>query len=112
MSKEIKVIEQQFITRDYGFTGVRAVIEHPDHGRLLIEDGYGGENTLMGGAVRFIHGIVIRLKPGDNLAAMKAGSWNDCTNTLSAVLSGYDDERPILPWHGNQIDLIARKAGL
>lgn len=52
----ITVVESRTVERDYGFNGTEAVLDHPKHGRVLLCDGYGGENTLAGGAVRWSHG--------------------------------------------------------
>jgi hypothetical protein len=45
--------ENKIIKRDYGFDGTRAIVDTAKHGRILIEDGYGGEDTMKGGCVRW-----------------------------------------------------------
>lgn len=106
MSK-ITVVESRSVERDYGFAGVEAIIEHPSHGRLLIRDGFGGMGQPRGGAVRWVHGMVCKLQPGDTLDGLR-----EDTRVLSAVLAGYDDTRPVLDWDGHVIAAVAKSAGL
>lgn len=108
----VTVIEQRPIERDYEMQGVQAIIDHPTHGRLLIEDGFGGMDTLEGGAVRWEHGGVIKLKANDTLSSMENESWNDHCDLLSVVLMGRDDERPVMEWDGFVIRSVAESFGL
>ncbi len=41
-----QIIERANVVRDYGFRGVEAIIETPQHGRVYIADGYGGQDGL------------------------------------------------------------------
>lgn len=105
------VIEKRNIKRDYGFDGVEAIVDHPKHGRLLVCDGFGGMDSLRGGAVRFEHGIVCKLHDDDTFAALDA-AWNDVTTIMAAVTTGYDDSRPVLEWDGMMVAKLAEGCGL
>lgn len=109
---DIRLIESEDVARDYGFAGVDAVIEHPEHGRLLVMDGYGGERELRGGAVRWEHGAVIKLHPTDTLGSLRKGAWSEATSLWAAMRNGYDDSRPVLQWPGSAIAGLAKAAGL
>ena len=61
------LIETTRVEADYGMLCTIAIVEHPKHGRLFIREGYGGEDSLAGGAIRWKHGIAIRIQPGDTL---------------------------------------------
>lgn len=102
------VIEQRATERDYQFPGIDAIISHPTHGRLLICDGFGGMGELRGGAVRWEHGIAIKLHNDDTLDTLYADNY--CI--LDRAISGRDDSRPIMPWSGSIIATLARDAGL
>ncbi len=105
-----QIIERANVVRDYGFRGVEAIIETPQHGRVYIADGYGGQDDLRGGAVRWAHGLALKLQPGDTLASLQApDSWNEGTTILSAAINGYDTTRPLL--RGN-VGMMADQAGL
>lgn len=110
MTKAI-IIDQRDVERDYGFHGIEAIVEHEKHGRLLVCDGFGGKDSLRGGAVRFGHGIVCKLHDDDTFEGLDA-SWNDYTTVNSAVQAGYDDSRPVLDWGGHVIASFAKSCGL
>jgi hypothetical protein len=105
------VAEKRDVERDYGFSGVEAIIDHPEHGRLLICDGFGGMDDLKGGAVRFEHGLVVKLHDEDTFDALDA-DWNEATSVMTAVTHGYDDTRPVLEWTGYMVDELAKACGL
>jgi len=109
---ETKIVEKETLERAYGFQGVQAIIDHDKHGRLLVLDGFGGMDTLQGGAVRFRHGMVIRLKNTDTLSNLKNQNWNNHESLLSAVLQGCDDDRPVLDWSGSMVSKLAESIGL
>ena len=90
-----KLIEAEKVERDYGFTGTNAIVES-DGKRLLICDGFGGMDSLQGGAVRWRHGMAIELKPEDTIESLRAGEWNETTTHWDAVIHGRDKDRPIL----------------
>ena len=98
------VIETRDVERDYGFRGTNAIIDHPKHGRLLVCDGFGGMDTLRGGAVRWEHGIVVLLRADDTFATIDP--------TWDYVRHGYDDDRPIQMWGGQAIASLAKACGL
>ena len=108
MATAIAIIEQRTAERDYQFAGVDAIISHPMHGRLLICDGFGGMGELRGGAVRWEHGIAIKLHNDDTLDDLYADNYR----ILARAISGGDDSRPIMPWTGTTISALARNAGL
>lgn len=105
----MKIIDQRNVVRDYGFDGHEIIIDHPDYGRILIMDGYGGESTPGGGCVRWTHGKAVLLHNNDTFAVLDA-SWNDDTSVYGAMINGYDDTRPVLQWPGNAIASMAEKA--
>lgn len=110
----IKVVERRTVKRDYDFDGVEAIIDHPKHGRLFICDGFAGVGSLRGGAVRWEHGFVAKLKADDTFAALDAEDQRYvCPQALLSVIeAGQDDERPILEWDGHAVDRVAKAAGL
>jgi len=108
----ITLIEKETVERDYGFDGVNAIVDCEKNGRLLIMDGFGGMDTAAGGAVRFRHGMAVKLAKGDTLQALESADWNEGTSHMSAILQGYDKNRPILNWGGFVIDKIAKTVGL
>ena len=105
------VIEKRDVERDYGLSGIDAIVDHPEHGRLLVCDGYGGMDDIKGGAVRFEHGLVVKLHNDDTFAALD-GDWNEATSIMSAVTHGYDESRPVLEWPGFMVAKLAKACGL
>lgn len=108
----IQIIETQDVERDYGFRGTNAIVQHPAYGRLLLSDGYGGEGTLQGGAVRWQHGAAVKLLDGDTIASLKIEPWNDHMTLWEAVRSGCDDTRPMLLLDGHAMAAVAKAVGL
>jgi hypothetical protein len=106
------IVDVESVERDYGFAGTIAVIDHADHGRLLIMDGYGGERSLSGGAVRWVHGSVFKLQPADTLDSLRNEVWNDGMTLLEAVQHSLDTTRPLLDWKGTMVAACAKSAGL
>ena len=106
------LVEWENVAREYGFDGTQAIIDHPVHGRLFICDGYGGQDTPNGGTVRWRHGMAIKLQAGDTLDSLRSSPWNDFGDLFDAVLSGYDDTRPVMEWHGPVIEALANQVGL
>jgi len=104
-----KLIEKQEYPRAYGFIGTDAIIETDNGKRFLICDGYGGENTIEGGHVRWKHGAAFELKPGDTFDSLHSTDWNDDTTLCNAVLADMDDDRPVVDFHP---ECFARSAGL
>lgn len=108
---KITLIESKLVKREFGMTGTIAVVDHPKHGRLLIVDGYGGEYKLRGGMVRWEHGMVAKLLPGDTLTTLST-PWNDWYLVLDAILLGLDESRPLQKWTGDMVSKLAKSAGL
>ena len=107
----INVIESEDVERDYGFDGTIAIIDHPEHGRLLIQDGY-AEHDICGGCVRWSHGIAIRIMADDTLDGLRDQAWSESMDLLDAVKSGCDESRPVLLWTGAMVASVAKAAGL
>lgn len=107
-----KLIELENVSREYGLDGTVAIINHPEHGRLFIADGFGGQDSLDGGSVRWRHGMAIKLQPDDTLDSLRNTPWNDYCDLIDAMLKGHDDSRPVLDWHGPVIESLAKQAGL
>lgn len=105
-----EVIEKRSVEREYGFDGTQAII-NKDGNKILIADGFGGVGDLCGGAVRWRHGMAIRLKSDDTFAALDA-DYNVYFSILDRALEGADPDRPVLQLDGNHIEAIAKKAGL
>ncbi len=104
-----KLIESRNVERDYGFGGVEAIVEHPKYGRMLIRDGFGGKDSLSGGAVRWRHGAANKLHVGDTFQSLDSGRWNEHVSLMEAVLKGADNTRPIVTELGELA--LARMAG-
>jgi hypothetical protein len=106
-----KLIESNTSAGQYGMTTTEAVIDHPEHGRLYIAEGYGGEQSPAGGAYRWRHGIVCKLQAGDTLESLKA-EHNDNYTIRDAMRGGYRDDRPALEWTGDAVQRVAESVGL
>ncbi len=107
---ESKVIERREVTRDYGFSGVEAIVDHAKFGRILLCDGY-GEKGLSGGCVRWEHGLVVSLMPDDSFEKLDS-DWNYCNSILDAACAGYDVDRKILNLKGHMIHNMAKSLKL
>ena len=107
----VEIIEARSVERDYGFAGTQAIIQHSKCGRLLIEDGFGGVDSLAGGAVRWRHGLLIAIHPGDTFASLDQ-PWNEFFSNLQSAEHANDPQRPILSWDGSAIERLAESAGL
>lgn len=106
-----KVIESHDIAQPYNLEGLGAIIDHPKYGRLYIQQGFGGLDDLIGGAVRWEHGIACQLLDSDTLATLNAQA-NDYVTVLDAMINGYDNSRPVMPWSASLVRNIAKSAGL
>ena len=110
-----RLVETQDVERDYGFAGMQAIVDTENHGRILIEDGFGGMDSLEGGCVRWKHGSAYQLKPGDTFESLDEVSFYhvDLPYTyLDAVVQQADDSRPWLPWDGKIVASIAKSLKL
>jgi len=106
MSREIKLIERDAREGAYGMTQTVAIVEHPEHGRLLLMDVYGGAGELRGGMYRW--GVAIGVQPGDTIASLLDGD----VEARGRMLAGQDDARPVMEWDGATVESIAKSAGL
>ena len=106
------LIESRDFRGEYDLPRREAIVRHPDHGLLLIRDGYCGEGGIRGGAYRWDEGSVIRLRDGDSFSLLDNGAWNDDVVLYEPVVNGYDDSRPILEWEGYMIAKLAASVGL
>ena len=99
------LVEKRESEGEYGFKVTEAIIEHP-HGRRFICNGFGGMGELRGGAVRWEHGVAIKLRSSDTFAVL------DKDDTLYNARHGYGEDREIMQWDGFCIEKIARRLGL
>ena len=110
------LIETQDVERDYGFSGTRAIVDTADHGRILIEDGFGGMDGIEGGCVRWKHGSAYQLQPGDTFDSLEEEWGTQCCGApisgLDAVIQQCDDTRLYLQWSGYIVASIAKSLGL
>ncbi len=106
-----KLIEQKTNEGVYGLPHTVAIVEHPEQGRVLIAEGFGGMDDPSGGAYRWRHGIACRLRATDTLETLDQ-PWNESATVLEAALSGHDPDRPVLDWSADEIVEVARAAGL
>lgn len=97
--KDVKLVEKREVKRDYGFVGVNVIVDHIDHGRLLVVDGFGWQE-LQGGRVRWEHGMVYQLKKNDTLDSLYRISMN-------TIFNGYDAARQPLAIEGITATTIA-----
>lgn len=104
------LIESETTPREYGMLGTKAIIDHPKHGRLLLNQQFGGWDSLEGGSVRWSHGYAIALRPADTLSSLDSEPWNEDHSLLDAVLRDLDPSRPMLDLPGWLVEQIARSA--
>lgn len=109
---KISLVDKIDVTRDYGFDGVIAIVDHQHHGRLLIQDGYGGDMTLAGGFVRWSHGSAYKLQKNDTFTILENLKFNDHFGGIEVITQQLDKTRPPLFWDGHIVEKIAKSAGL
>ena len=108
----LKIIEKRDVIRDYGFSGVEVMVDHPKHGRLLLQDGFGGIDSLSGGAARWEHGMVHKLLDTDTFETL-GEVVNEYGSTVQDCMTyGTDDTRPQLLWDGFCIASLIKSLGL
>ena len=54
----------------YDFRQTRAIIQHHSLGRLLLVEGFGGQDSLSGGAYRWRHGTVYKIDASATLQSL------------------------------------------
>lgn len=116
MNNSFKIVEHQesgyFFEGVYGFAATEAIIESEKHGRLYVREGYGGENQMCGGAMRWRHGLICKVRPDDTLEILNAAG-EDMSPAQYLGFNGYGGRgREILDWDGYIINKIAHKLGL
>jgi hypothetical protein len=99
------IIEQQTRTGAYDLNYEVAIVEHPEHGRLLARAGFGGGN-IEGMTYRWRHGIVAALRDTDTLDSLHNNDWNEHTTEIEAICAGQDNDRPVLEWDGEAIEAM------
>lgn len=104
---ETTLIEKRTQEGQYGMDTESMILDTDTHGRLLITDGWGGDD-VNGYCYRWRNGMAIQLKADDTFEVLDA-DWNDFTSTINVVLTGNDPERQILDWTGYAIANIAKR---
>lgn len=105
-----RIVESEQVERDYGFKGTQMIIDHPNRGRLMLCDGFGGMDSLDGGAVRWRHGMAVQLRTGDTFESLRAEikeAFEHPGQHLGPLFSGVMDGREVLPWSGSAIEAMA-----
>lgn len=102
MKTKSKLLDFERRKTIYDFVQTRAIVQTPK-GRLYIQQGFGGINQLRGGAVRWVHGLAVRIP--------------DTLETLSELdssvgFSTIENEYEVLNWDGRVIEAIAKMLGL
>ena len=105
-----KIIEKRTVKGAYDLDQDQMILDHPEHGRLLLIEGFGGMDSPIGGMYRWIHGTTIQLQSADTFESLDKGGWNYFINLFGAVINGYDPDRPVLNWSGNMINSCATSA--
>ena len=104
-----KIIEKETNKAEYDMDCVSMIVENENGERYLMQEGFGGMDTMAGGAIRWRHGLIIKIKAGETFSTFEK-EWNESATLRDAMLRGYDDERPILDWSGTIIEKIANLA--
>lgn len=108
---KMKIIDSREIERDYGFIGNEVIIDHPEYGRILVLDGFGGIDTPSGGAVRWRHGSVYHLKADDTFSNLDVEDSN-YNSLLTLIKNCCDQERPYLDLEGYHIETLMKSIDL
>lgn len=103
------LIESNTTTGEYGRSKTEAIIEANGR-RLYICEGFGGMDSLSGGAIRWRHGIAIEIAAEDTLESLKTRKWNDHVTYYDAMHNGYYGE--IKNWSGIALTKTAVSLGL
>lgn len=92
------IVDQRDVARNYDFRGKEIIVAHPTLGRLLLEDGYGGELTLHGGAVRWSQGCVYHLDDNDTFDTLDSlVPGLDYVTVYQLMIHGSDNARVVAP---------------
>lgn len=88
---ENKIVESRTVTGAYDFNCDQIIIDHHRHGRLLLTEGWGGDEVI-GEQYRWRQGLAAKLQPTDSFA----------------VLNHHDQDRPLLDWPGQMVERLAQ----
>lgn len=102
----IKIIEKRHSRGQYDMPCTDALIER-DGQRIYITEGFGGLDSIGGGAYRFAHGLAVAVHPTDTLDSLDA--VEDGMSIRHRMVNGYDDARPLLDANAAR---LAKQAGL
>ena len=100
--------EKRTVEGAYGINADQMILDTSEHGRLLVCDGFGG-NDINGYTHRWEYGTVAQLQPGDTFADLDERINDHGTTLFECVTTGNDSDRPILLWPGTVIAAIAKK---
>ena len=104
MSK-YKLIEQDSFDGLYDFDVNEMIVELEDGARVYLVEGYGGEQSVIGGAYRWSQGAAYKIKLDDDITSL-----HDDMEGYSRMINGYDADRPILTWPGSMIAVVTKAA--
>ena len=100
-----KIIERQ--TDSEGMETL--IMDHHIHGRLYGEMRRQSEGDVF----RWDLGFLIKIGKDEtieSIEALKATEWNEHTNQYDAMIHGYDDDHPVLPFPGRMIEAMVMAA--
>lgn len=99
------------VAYDLGRTAI--VVDHPEHGRLLMVEGYGGERSMRGGAYRayrWRNGSVWRVPAGFSISETAGQESEHCNVSRMDDFWEGAESRNRLSWPGAMIDRCATAA--
>ena len=99
-----KLIEKVHRKGSYDIDVTIAIIETAAQERVLLTEGYGGDD-LNGYTYRWDHGMAVKLLPNDTLEQIQTAGINN-------ILRGDDTARPVLDWPGYAVRKTAESVGL
>lgn len=100
------IIEKRVVECEYAIKGVEAIIDHKTLGRIFVCKGFGGLGELRGGAMRWEHGIAIKLRSSDTFAELEK------EDALYNAKHGYGQDREVMQLDGLHLEKIARSVGI
>jgi hypothetical protein len=109
--KKMKLIEKSNEYGVYGLVYAQAIIQHPQHGRTLIKQGFGG-GDIEGSCYRWKHGCGWKIKESDTLESMSNADFNDVMSLADALASNTDATRPMIFDNGKEIEKIAKNLSM
>ena len=107
-----RLIEKNIFDGAYGFSVIEAIIESEKYGKLLIMQGYGGEGTMAGGAMRWRHGMAIKLEESDTIGSLNEPGGEDGLSRLERTVGGFGGDLDILELNGKSIIALSASAGV